>query len=184
MPYAKPSRRVKRKLESNTELHIVPIMNLFLVLIPFLLLAAVFVQISVLDSTLPAAAEDIPAEQIKKEEEKPRLNLTVGITDEGFYIMGAGGVIAEKGKRTTIPKLPDGKYDFEKLGQMLKKIRRAYPDENNVVLVAEDEIDYQTVISTMDTIDLYFRLEKIVTENGTKKKLVIHPNISIGAGIE
>ncbi len=183
MPYVKPSQRIKRKLSGDTELHIVPVMNLFLALIPFMLLAAVFVQISVLDTTLPAVG-DASQEEVKKEEEKPRLNLTIAITDEGFYVGGAGGVIAERGKKTTVPRAPDGTYDFDKLASILKKIKAKYPDENDVIVVAEDSIDYQLIVSTMDTIDKNFSSVKYVVENGQKKKVVLHPNISLGASVQ
>ena len=45
---------VKRRVMDAPELNLVPIMNLVTILIPFLIMAAQFVQLAVIDSTLPA----------------------------------------------------------------------------------------------------------------------------------
>lgn len=183
MPYARPSRKGMKKLETSADLYVVPVMNLYLVIIPLLLLAVSFARITILDSTLPESGEG-GEEEIKKEEEKPKLNLTIIITDEGFHIAGTGGVLEEKGKKIAVPKLPSGDYDYDKLAEKLRMIKEKYPEEKDVILIAEDLINYQMVIKTMDIIDLNFRSEKIVSSNGETVKEIIHPNISIGASIQ
>lgn len=183
MPYIRPSQRIKKKLEGSTELNVVPVMNLFLVIIPFLLLAVAFAKITVLDSTLPASGE-APEEQAKKEKDKPKLNLTIIITDKGFHIAGTGGVVVQRGKKIAVPRLSDGKYDFDKLAKKISFIKKKFPEENNVIVIAEDSINYQIVIRTMDVIDRNFRSEKVINKGGEMVKEVIHPNISVGASIQ
>ena len=50
--------------------------------------------------------------------------------------------------------MADGSYDFAKLGEDLYEIKKQaegiFPDADRVIIVAEPEIDYQTVVSTMD----------------------------------
>ena len=44
----------RKRNEEAEELNLVPIMNLVTILIPFLLMAAQFISLAVIDSTLPA----------------------------------------------------------------------------------------------------------------------------------
>ena len=52
------SRRRTSRRETNTELNITAFMNLMVVLIPFLLLTAVFSQVSILELDLPGSASE------------------------------------------------------------------------------------------------------------------------------
>lgn len=158
----------KRRHTGDTEmepLNLIPIMNLLTILIPFLTLSAVFMRIAVLPTTLPSAADstDAPLEQKeeKKEEDKPRLNLTVSILSNGFDIAGAGGVLGGgPDGQPTIP-LKNGKYDFEALTEKLVEIKKKYPEEKDCILIPEMDLDgsgqrkdieYQTIIDAMDAI--------------------------------
>jgi hypothetical protein len=100
-------------------------MNLMTLLIPFLLVSIQFVTLAVIDSSLPAIGQPQPSDQ-PDEDDKPPLNLTVGITEEGFTIAGSAAVLGcEKGaaaggpggvsddKCTTISLTPDTAYCAE-----------------------------------------------------------------------
>jgi biopolymer transport protein ExbD len=143
-----------RKKEADPELDLVPIMNMVTILIPFLLLSVQFVSIAVIDSTLPAIGK--PAEPTNEEPEE-KLNLSVAITDKGYTIMGASGVLGNpKGEGATVPCVRDGcpgaeAYDTKKLTEMLGQIKDEYPDEENVILVPESSIPYEVLIATMDS---------------------------------
>jgi len=53
--------------------------------------------------------------------------------------------------QTPIPKKgPD--YDFERLAAELKKAKDAHPDKNDVQVASEDQIVFDTLIRTMDTV--------------------------------
>lgn len=99
-----------------------PFMNLMTLLIPFLLASIQFVTLAVIDSSLPAIGNPQPSDE-KDEDDTPPLNLTVGITDEGFTVAGSPAVLGcEKGaaaggpggvsddKCTTIALKNDVKY--------------------------------------------------------------------------
>lgn len=144
--------RKKRGGEENTDLDLVPIMNMVTILIPFLLLSVQFVSLAVIDSTLPAIGK--PSEPT--EEDKEKLNLSVAVTDKGYTILGASGVLGNPdGEGATIPCLRDGcpgvdAYDTPKLTEMLGQIKDEFPDEENVILVPESNISYEVLIATMD----------------------------------
>ncbi len=142
-----------RKKEADPELDLVPIMNMVTILIPFLLLSVQFVNLAVIDSTLPAISKEVSTTE-KPEEEK--LNLSVAITDKGFTILGASGVLGNpKGEGSTVPCVPEGcpnvdAYDTKKLTELLGQIKDEYPEEQNVILVPESSIPYEVLVATMD----------------------------------
>ena len=112
----KPSDRRRTKGSEEIELNLLPFMNLMTLLIPFLLASAQFVTLAVIDSSLPAIGQPDPSKE-KDKDEAPPLNLTIGITEEGFTVAGAAAVLGcEKGATdkddtcTTIPLRSDAAY--------------------------------------------------------------------------
>jgi len=158
------SAAVGRKKRSAQEKigppNLVPIMNLVTILIPFLLLTVQFVHLAVIDSSLPAiGAPKATSESI---DDKPPLMLTVAVTDRGFIVGGNAAILQseEEGQITdvaqaverepTIPVDSEGLHQFEKLTELLVKVKAEYPDEQNVILIPESEIKYEVIIHTMD----------------------------------
>lgn len=136
----KPSKR-RHRPESNVELDITPIMNLMIVLVPFLLLAAVFSKTAILNLYLPSA-EDTSSSEEQIEDES--LSLTVAITANGFLI---GGI---EDKKIPDIKLKNNEYDYSKLSIELKKVKDMYPTNENIVLLIEPDIEYDVIVHTMD----------------------------------
>jgi biopolymer transport protein ExbD len=196
---ARPSIR-RHRGDGESELNLILLMNVFCILIPFLLLTAVFVQLTIINTNLPTAAS---AESDKaKEEESPtpevkKLNLTVFITNEGFTLAGYGGILDvggeeeagedQKKSRTVIPKKTVGKdrdgndlleYDFEKLQENLIKIKEAFPSHYSIILLPENHVKYETIIETMD----YSREYDYKKPDGTyeKKELFVNPVLAGG----
>ncbi len=115
----KPSSRRRSFEEEELELNLLPFMNLMTLLIPFLLASVQFVTLAVIDSSLPAIGAPDPSKQ-KDKDETPPLNLTIGVTDEGFTVAGSAAVLGcEKGGGdkddtcTTVPKRADSNYCAE-----------------------------------------------------------------------
>ncbi|MCB9671754.1 MAG: biopolymer transporter ExbD [Alphaproteobacteria bacterium] len=171
-----------RKKEADPELDLVPIMNMVTILIPFLLLSAQFVSIAVIDSTLPAIGKPQPTTEQQEEEEK--LNLSVAITDKGFTILGASGVLGNpKGEGSTVPCVRDGcpgveSYDTKKLTELLGQIKDEYPDEENVILVPESSIPYDVLIAAMDA------TREDPETKVQEKARVLFPYVVIAGGVQ
>ena len=155
---------VKRRTKKDEELNLVPIMNLVTILIPFLIMAAQFVQLAVIDSTLPAIGAPQPSDE---KPDKPPLNLSLAITDRGVTVMGADAVLYPEGapevaegedRPPTIPCQSGGictsveDYNWVKLTAKLNLVKDEYPDEEdaNVILVPDNQIKYEVLVSTMD----------------------------------
>lgn len=153
---------VERRKEADQELNLVPIMNLVTILIPFLIMAAEFVTLSVIDSTLPAIG---PPQPVEEEPEKPPLNLSLAVTDQGITVLGADAVLHPDGA----PELPEGEerpptvacksggtctsvedYKWEDLTRILGQIKDEYPDDENMILVPDQRTRYEVLVQAMD----------------------------------
>lgn len=164
MRHHKPSARRHKGIDSP-EINITPVMNLMIVLVPFLLLAAVFTKTAILNLYLPSI-EDPSAESSGAAPEE--VSITVAVTKNGFKIGGLTG--------SSIPDIPmtDGKYDYTKLSLQLKDIKEKYKTSDNIVLLVEPDVDYNSIIHTMDA-------TREAKDNG--KKISLFPNVSLADSI-
>ena len=135
------TKRVKKSTSKDIELidlDITPVMNLFMVLIPFLVSMAVFSHIAIIDFFLPPAQTEGEEAGDSKE-----LDISIVVTSSGFRIVGTGK------KLDLIPRLK-GQYQFEQLRVLLKAIKFEYPSQKSVVLVLESDVVYDDIIKFMD----------------------------------
>lgn len=165
--------------EESAEPNLTPIMNLMVVLIPLLLTSAEFIKIGIIELNLPPAAGPVLAGSQQPQEKKRTLDLTVSITERGFYISSALAVLRPGGAtEPSIPVKPDGSYDFamlsSKLFEIKEKAKDKFPDLENIIIQAEPGIDYQTLVSTMDAARSFRR---------DHRKIILFPQVSLSAGI-
>jgi len=175
-------RPSKRRTYGSEWVHtnITPMMNLMVVLIPLLLTSAEFVRLGVIELNLPPAALGPEGKMLAElpQEERRKLDLTVTITDRGFFISSSLAVLG--GLREGEPSIPllNGEYDFPSLSVKLFEIKKRavnhFPDSDRIILMAEPEVDYQTVVSTMDA-------SRSIRVNG--KVEILFPDVSLSAGI-
>ncbi len=170
----RPSFRRSRVTIENLEPNMTPIMNLMVVLIPLLLSSAELIRISVIELNLPPAKGAKAVETPKPEEKELTLDLAVTITDKGFYLSSSAAILKTRGG----PSLPkkNGEYDFQSLSLRLLEIKKKamgrFTDTESIIIQAEPEIDYQTVVSTMDA-------TRSITIDGNQYSLF--PKISVSA---
>ncbi len=135
------TKRAKKAASRDIELidlDVTPVMNLFMVLIPFLVSMAVFTHIAAVDFSLPPAhTEDTAIEDAKE------LDISIIVTRSGFRIVGTG-------KKLDLIPCIQGQYQFDKLRLLLKAIKFEYPSQKSVVLVLDADILYDDIIKFMD----------------------------------
>jgi biopolymer transport protein ExbD len=157
------SRRGGGRNAETAELNITVFMNLMVILVPFLLITAVFSRLAVLDLYLPGAAAETsdPAEQVFQLEVIVRKSkIEVGDRNAGLF-----GVYPNRA----------GGYDFDALGRKLSEIKGRYPSKTDVSILLEADILYETLVEVMDKV----RVAETV-ENGTATRYELFPDISIG----
>jgi biopolymer transport protein ExbD len=134
-------KRAKKSLGQQVEmidLDVTPIMNLFMVLIPFLVSMAVFTHMAIIDFSLPPAQGEGPAQEESKE-----LDISIVVTQSGFRIVGTG-------KKLDLIPLERGQYQYDRLRALLKAVKFEYPSQKSVVLVLESDVLYDDIIKFMD----------------------------------
>jgi biopolymer transport protein ExbD len=137
-----------RVVREEIEVNLIPVMNLFVTLIPFLLLAAAFLHVGVIATSLPSQTDetsDIAAD---------KLSVTVNllVEDEGIQVSASNAVLEEETLNQlaiTVPKTDKG-YDLELLGRALHEIKLRYKNSDTVVVLPTDDIQYQEVIRILD----------------------------------
>ena len=126
----------------SVELNLVPFIDLMSVLITFLLISAVWTQVSMIQLgasfASPRNDETTPVTPPPLEDLILRLDIR------------AAGYVLYVGKDVkTIPKL-SGEYDKEALSADLSKVKQLYPDKAGIKMAIEDEIVYDHVVAAMD----------------------------------
>ena len=173
----RPSRKLKH-MHEVVHTDITPMMNLMVVLIPLLLTSAEFVKLGVIELNLPAAASGENTDNVTPREFQKNLDLAVTITDKGFYISSSMAVLSGKSSGEPSIGLKNGEYDFESLTKKLYEIKQKavnrFPDIDKIIIMAEPDIDYQTLVSTMDA-------SRAIKINGEYKDLF--PDVALSAGI-
>lgn len=127
----------RRQKGEAPDLDMTTFMNLMVVLVPFLLISAVFSRIAIVELDLPSAKGAPPA--------APTFRVEVVVRDAGLEIMDGAQVIA------AIPKV-NGAYDLSKLSEYLVAVKREYPDKEDASVLLEPDIQYDNLIQVMDTV--------------------------------
>jgi len=140
----------KREAEKPVDLNMVPIMNLFLAMIPFLLMCAAFFQVSVINASVPALSEG-GDEGSEPKKELQKITLQLQITYSGFTISASGDQSPDELKNLagTIPK-KGNQYDFEKLAERAKALHDKYPKSDTVIFLPAKGVLYETLVQAMD----------------------------------
>lgn len=135
------TKRVNKSLSKDVEvidLDLTPFMNIFMVLIPFLAVMAVFTRVAILEFSLPPSQTEGGIGQQGKE-----LDISIVITEEGYRIVGTG-------KKLDLVSKLRGAYQLEQLRAILKAIKLEYPSQKSLVLVLAPDVLYDDVIQFMD----------------------------------
>jgi biopolymer transport protein ExbD len=127
----------RRRHDEVPELDMTTFMNLMVVLVPFLLITAVFSRIAIVELDLPSAVNAAPS--------TPTFRVEVVVREEGLEIMDGMQVIA------AIPNVDDG-YDLPKLSEYLVAIKNEYPQKDDASVLLEPDIEYDYLIQVMDTV--------------------------------
>lgn len=137
-------RRLSKRNGEEADVDVTSFINLVIVLVPVLLMGMVLSRITVLDLKLP----DVAASSQQQEEPPAQLELVVRA---GYFDINYPAGIQLK----RIEKTAAGTYDYQNLTLHLQEIKRQLADKGiqkrDIYLLAEKNIDYQTLVEVMDT---------------------------------
>ena len=164
--------RKRKRMEATVELNITAFLNLMVILVPFLLITAVFSRMTVLELNLPALnAKPNPEQKIK-------LQLQVIITKESFVVqdavIGEFKTIALQDEFGQALDDPQRKI-WRPLTDLLVELKTRFPEEQSIALLLDRDVNYKTMIEVMDRV----RSADIV-QSGTLETVELFPQVSIG----
>jgi biopolymer transport protein ExbD len=128
----------RRRTREPSELDMTTFLNLMVVLVPFLLITAVFSRITIVELSLPSASGAAVPSQ-------PSFGLEVIVRESGLEISNRSAVIAR------IPKLDD-EYDLEQLSEYVQSLKRDHPQIDDASVLLEPDIEYDHLIRVMDVV--------------------------------
>ena len=130
--------RYRRASAQPTELDMTTFLNLMVVLVPFLLISAVFSRITIVEL-------DMPSSQGGPEADKPELRIEVIVRDAGFEITNGKVTIA------SVPQVDDA-YDLRTLNELAISLKLDHPDATQASVLLEPQIEYDHLIQVMDAV--------------------------------
>lgn len=153
----KPSRRGHSQHE-ETELNLLPMMNMFIIIISFLMTTAIFAKTALIDVYLPQESGGGGGQAASA----PPAILTVSTTEKGFQLDGIGGgrLIPKKGAN----------LDYSQLTAELSRLKESYPDKEDAILLFPAGMPYDIVVKVMDA----------SRETEERPKKTLFPLVSLG----
>ena len=150
--------------DDTADLNITAFMNLMVILVPFLLITAVFSRLAILELNLPGSS----TEPVDPQEQTFQLEVIIreGKIEVGDRNQGLLGIY---------PSNEEGDYDFDALSGKLSELKDKYPDKTDASILLESDIAYDTLVQVMDRVRIE---EEIEDESIVRNDLF--PDISIG----
>ena len=157
-------RNKAERRNPQVELNITAFMNLMVVLVPFLLMTAVFTNISILDLKLPKPDANNAASN-----DKQKFEINVIIREDALLITDQTGRVIKN-----MPKLQSG-HNYILLNQTLRLIKNQYPDKTNITILSEKFTPYDHIVQVMDSTRDFQSLV-----DGEVALFELFPDVSIG----
>ncbi len=150
------------KYRGRNDLNIVPMIDMMVILVFFLLFTAVFSNTNILELNLPAPNSSVP--------ELPKgLNLEIIVRQNAIEIADRN-----TGVLRSLP-MKDGDYDYQGLSDFLQFVKSKYPTNTEASVLLEPNIPYDVLVQTMDNTRLFQKDDAPVFT-----KVELFPDISVG----
>ncbi len=128
----------KRRSKSAHELDVTTFLNLMVVLVPFLLITAVFSRLTIVELNLPSSAGGPSSSE-------DSFRIEVIVREAGIEISNGRAIIA------SIPKKED-EFDLQTLSDFMIELKQEYPKHDAASVLMEAHIPYDYLIRVMDIV--------------------------------
>jgi biopolymer transport protein ExbD len=156
------NRKLERHSRRPAELLLVPMIDIFTVLVTFLLMTAVFSRTVILQLNLPAS-------QTEFKDPPPGLQLEVMVRKDLLQVADRN-----TGPLATLPNTAGG-YDYDALTEYLKRVKAKFPEKTDASILLEADTPYDTLVQVMDRVRVFE-----VNQGMTSVQAELFPDISIG----
>jgi biopolymer transport protein ExbD len=159
---ARRQARNHARYKGRNDINIVPMLDIFTILLFFLIFTAVFSRTHIVELNLPAQN----TEPLKIPE---GLVLEVVVRKDGLVVQDKNS-----GPLQPLPMTPQG-YDFEGLTAYLSRVKARFPELKTATVLLEQDIAYETIVATMDAVRSFEG-----TLDGKPARGELFPQISLG----
>jgi len=163
---SKSAGRVRRNHaryhQGRDDLNIVPMIDMMVILVFFLIFTAVFSKTNVLQLNLPAASTAAPLDLPKT------LKLEVIVHDTDVVVNDRNS-----GPLKTFANTPNG-VDLDSLSEFMRQVKSQFPQMTDATILPSPTTPYDTLVQVMDTVRVY----QLPVAPFSKAELF--PDISIG----
>jgi biopolymer transport protein ExbD len=157
-------RRLARHNRKPSELMLVPMIDIFTVLVTFLLMTAVFSRTVILELKLPTQSAEFV-------EPPPGLELEILLRKDMLQVADrATGPL-----QTLLNADNGGQYNIAGLSDYLQRVKVKYPEKTDATLLLEPEIPYDLLVQVMDAVRIVEQRQGTTLVQGE-----LFPNVSIG----
>lgn len=154
-----------RRSQVQAELNITAFMNLMVILVPFLLITAVFSRIAIIELGLPVGSDTADPATADP------LSLEITVRQDRIEVANRGGKPLMIGMR-------DGSYNLGSLADVLKQVKAEFPEHTEATILLEPDISYDVLVQVMDTVRT-----APVTRPSQSPRVDLFPAISIGDAV-
>jgi biopolymer transport protein ExbD len=155
-------RKLERRTRKPAELLLVPMIDIFTVLVTFLLMTAVFSRTVILQLNLPPP-------QTEFKEPPPGLQLEVMVQKDQLMVADRNS-----GPLHAVPNTAQG-YDYDALVEYLKFVKTKFPEKTDASILLEPDTAYDTLVQVMDHVRVFE-----TGEGANTVQAELFPDISIG----
>lgn len=172
--------RLVREVE-EVEPDLIPIMNLFTALIPFLLMSATFYKLSIIKVSVPVASSSGETD-VAKEEDKITLNLQI---ERDAFKLSASSDTLEPSVLTklkaSIPRPPGEEVDatYLQLEEAAAQIKGDYRASDTVIAVPDDDIPYEVVVRALDAVR-----QTYIERSGQRTRMLLFPRAVLSTRVK
>jgi biopolymer transport protein ExbD len=144
---SKSARLVRRNHaryhQGRDDLNIVPMIDMMVILVFFLIFTAVFSKTNILQLNLPASSNAVPLDLPKT------LKLEVIIRPDDIVINDRNS-----GPLKTLPNTPAG-LDLDALSEFMRRVKSQFPQMTDATILPSPATPYDTLVQVMDTVRVY-----------------------------
>ena len=153
----------KRRSKDAHELDVTTFLNLMVVLVPFLLITAVFSRLTIVELNLPSSSGGSSSAE-------EGFRVEVIVREEGIEIGNGSAVIA------SIPNKED-EFDLQTLSDFMVELKQGYPEQDAASVLMEARIPYDYLIQVMDVVR---SVEVEAEAEGEFELVALFSEISVG----
>ncbi|MFM7066521.1 MAG: ExbD/TolR family protein [Gammaproteobacteria bacterium] len=159
---ARRQARSHARRHGKNDINIVPMLDVMVILIFFLIFTAVFSKTRILELDLPA---EVPQELEKIEQ----LELEVIIRQGAIEVADRNTGLLQSFPRD------DAKGDLKPLSDYLARVKARFPGKKDATVLPEPEVPYDTIVQVMDAVRSYDGMQ-----DGQPARGELFPQVALG----